>query len=156
MLKFGKKKSVAKRLKSDMNNSSFTWRHLSWIRPPRWTAGNRFFFYCQTARIQRGYLGKLCLADGVRCVTGAAHILPTLVNFQSNDQLHQTTDPASVQVAKGDCPYRPISSSMHSFSPSSFRFCLDWTSSCRSTTSLTLILECSAGGLFYFMLVTQL
>jgi hypothetical protein len=78
-------------LNSDRNEGYYTRRHVSWIKPPRWTAGNRFFLLPEHR--EGTYL---CLTDSVLCVTATVHILPSLVNFQSNARLHRTTDPVSV------------------------------------------------------------
>ena len=127
-------------LKSDMNNGYFTRRHMSWMKPPRWTAGNRFFHCQNTERVHSCWIAfdvslQLSISSPSWSISKAMPgCTGPLILFQCTWR--------RVTVRIFPSPPRSISSIR-----ALFHSCLGWTSSCRRTTSLTLNLECSASGL---------
>lgn len=127
-------------LKSDMNNEYFTRRQKSWIKPPRWIVGNRFFYCQNTERVQSYWIA-----------------------FDISLQLSISSPPWPISKAIPGCTgplilfqstWRRVTVLIFSSLPRCtssvrvlFHSSLGWTSSCRRTTPLTLNLECSTGGL---------
>lgn len=127
-------------LKSDMNNGYFTRRHMSWIKSPRWTAGNRFLYCQSTERVHSCWIAfdvslQLSISSPPWSISKAmTGCTGPLILFQST--WRRVTLRIFPSLSRCTSSIRAL-----------FHSCLGWTSSCTRTTSLTLNLGCSAGGL---------